>query len=73
MKIIRQALVGTGYFGVALARAIQSLEDAKIVAVLEHRDNQKIAEEFGCETEKNLDALYSIQTFEEFCFCAVLQ
>ena len=59
MKIIRYALVGTGYFGVALARAIQALEDAKIVAVLEHHDNQKIAEEFGCETEKNLDALCS--------------
>ncbi len=57
MEIKRYALVGTGYFGMALARAINDLNDAKIVALLEHHDNQSAAEELGCETEKTLDAL----------------
>ena len=57
MEIKHYALVGTGYFGMALARAINELEDAKIVAILDHHDNQSAAAELGCETEKTLDAL----------------
>ena len=58
MTTKRYALVGTGYFGMALARAINELEDGRIVAVLEHR-NSRQAEELGCELESSLDSLCS--------------
>ena len=59
MKKTRYALVGTGYFGVALARGLNSLENAEIRAILEHNDNHHVAEEFGCEMEKDLESLCS--------------
>ena len=59
MKKTRYALVGTGYFGVALARALNSLDNAEIRAILEHNDNHHVAEEFGCEMEKDLESLCS--------------
>lgn len=58
MTTKRYALVGTGYFGMALARAINELEDGKIVAVLEHRNSRQAAE-LGCELESSLDSLCS--------------
>ena len=57
MKTVGYAVVGTGYFGTGLARAISKLEGAKIVAILEHNDNAKLAEELNCALEKDLDIL----------------
>lgn len=59
MKTIGYAVVGTGYFGTGLARAIAQLEGARVSAILEHSDNAKLAEELGCACEKDLDVLCS--------------
>lgn len=58
-KTVGYGIVGTGYFGAALARQLSQLDGAKVVAILKHSDNYKVAEEIGCELEETLDSLCS--------------
>lgn len=57
MKTIGYAVVGTGYFGAGLARILNNLEGAKIVAVLDPENGEKIAQELGCAYETDLDTI----------------
>lgn len=59
MKELRYGVVGVGYFGAGLARYMKELEGSKIVAVLDPENDVKIAEELGCDVEKDLDVLCS--------------
>lgn len=57
MKTIGYAIVGTGYFGAELGRIMNTVEGAKIVAVLDPENAQSVAAELGCDVETDLDAL----------------
>lgn len=60
MEKKRYALVGTGYFGMSLARAFDSLDDAEIVAVYGYNErSNEAAEEFHCDVAASLDELCS--------------
>lgn len=59
MKTIGYAVVGTGYFGAHLARIVNNLEGAKVVAVLDPDNAETVAKELGCDVETDLDALCS--------------
>ena len=59
MKTVGYAIVGTGYFGAELGRIMKEQEGAKIVAVLDPENGQTIADELGCDVERDLDTLYS--------------
>ena len=59
MKTIGYAIVGVGYFGAELGRIMNEQENARVVAVLDPENGQKIAEEFGCEVETDLDTICS--------------
>ncbi len=61
MNKIRYAVVGVGYFGAELGRIMQEQEGAEIVAVLDPENAEVIAKELGCDIEKDLDTLYSIE------------
>jgi predicted dehydrogenase len=54
---INYGVVGTGYFGAGLARILNSLEDAKIVAVYDPNNAEAVAKELDCEVEQDLEAL----------------
>lgn len=57
MKTIGYAIVGTGYFGAELGRIMNTVEGAKIVAVLDPENAETVAAELGCDVETDLDAL----------------
>lgn len=57
MKTIGYAVVGTGYFGSELARIMAQQEGAKIVAVYDPNNAEKVAQELGCDVETDLDTL----------------
>lgn len=57
MKTIGYAIVGTGYFGAELGRIMNTVEGAKIVAVLDPENAQSVAAALGCDVETDLDAL----------------
>ena len=57
MKTIGYAIVGTGYFGAELGRIMARQEGARIAAVLDPGNGEKIAAGLGCECETDLDAL----------------
>lgn len=59
MKTIGYAVIGTGYFGAELGRIMSEQKGAKIVAVLDPINGAKVAEEYGCDLENNLDTLCS--------------
>lgn len=59
MKTIGYAIVGTGYFGAELGRIMNQQEGARIVAVLDPDNGEKIAKEYGCDVETDLDTLTS--------------
>ena len=59
MDRIGYALVGTGYFGAELGRIMNEQENAKIVAVLDPNNAEKVAKELNCDVETDLDKLYS--------------
>lgn len=59
MKNIRYAVIGAGYFGAGLAKILVELEGAKIVAVLDPNNAQKLADELGCDVETDLEAICS--------------
>ena len=57
MKTIGYAIVGTGYFGAELGRIMNTVEGAKIVAVLDPENAEAVAAELGCDVETDLDTL----------------
>jgi predicted dehydrogenase len=61
MKNVGYAVVGTGYFGSELARIINNLGGARVVAVLDPENPDVIAKELDCDVETDLDALCSRQ------------
>lgn len=58
MKTIGYAVVGTGYFGAELARIVNKVENAKVVAVYDPENAKEIAEELQCDVETDLHTLY---------------
>lgn len=59
MEIVRYGIIGTGYFGAELGRILREQTGADVVAVLDPENGNKIATEFGCAEEKDLEALCS--------------
>ncbi|MEK5333794.1 Gfo/Idh/MocA family protein [Lysinibacillus sp. FSL W8-0992] len=57
MSQINYGVVGTGYFGAGLARILNSLEDAKIVAVYDPNNAEVVAKELDSEVEPDIEAL----------------
>ena len=57
MKTVGYAIVGTGYFGAELGRILKTIEDAKLVAILDPDNAPTIAAELGCDVETDLDVL----------------
>lgn len=57
MKSIGYAIVGTGYFGAELGRILETIEGAKLVAVLDPENGETIAKELNCDAETDLDVL----------------
>lgn len=53
------AVVGTGYFGSELARILQHIESAHVVAILDPLQAPIIAQELHCDVETDLEALCS--------------
>lgn len=56
-KVVNYGVVGTGYFGTELAKAIQALAGATIKAVYDPNNGATVASELGCEFENSLDEL----------------
>ncbi|MBI9096559.1 MAG: Gfo/Idh/MocA family oxidoreductase [Sphaerochaeta sp.] len=50
-------IVGVGYFGAELGRIVNALEGARVVAVLDPENGEKIALEYNCELETDLDTI----------------
>lgn len=59
MEQIGYAVVGTGYFGAELARILDAIPGARVVAVHDPGDADAVAAELGCDVENDLDALLS--------------
>lgn len=57
MPEIRYGIVGTGYFGVALGRAIHALPDARIVSVYDPQHAAAFAQEVGAREEISVEDL----------------
>ena len=55
--MVKYGLVGAGYFGADLARALNQQEDAKVTVVYDPDNGAKIAEELGCDEAAGLDEL----------------
>lgn len=55
--VVRYGVVGTGYFGAELARAMRDNDGAKIVAVFDPENGETIADELKCEAVDTLDSL----------------
>ncbi|WP_439242692.1 Gfo/Idh/MocA family protein [Lonepinella sp. BR2474] len=56
---IRYGIVGTGYFGADLARALKTNDGAIISAVYDPENGETIAQELGCDNTDSLLALVS--------------
>lgn len=59
MKTVNYGIVGTGYFGAGLGRLIDGLEGAKVVAVYDPKNAQKVALELNCAVEESIESLCS--------------
>ncbi|KIL41967.1 oxidoreductase [Gordoniibacillus kamchatkensis] len=59
MNTIHYAVVGTGYFGAGLARLMNQLEGARVVAVYDPMHAEPIAKELQCDAEKDIESLCS--------------
>ena len=58
--MVKYGLVGAGYFGADLARALNQQEDAKVTVVYDPDNGAKIAEELGCDEAAGLDELVEL-------------
>ena len=59
MKTIGYAVVGTGYFGSGAGPHHEGAGGARVVAVYDPENAGTVAAELGCDTETDLDRLYS--------------
>lgn len=59
MNTVNYAVVGTGYFGAGLARIIDKLEGARVVAVYDPEHAEAVARELHCDMEPNIESLCS--------------
>ena len=59
METIGYAIVGVGYFGAELGRILCKMEGARIAAVYDPVNAEKMAAEFECEVETDLDKLFA--------------
>lgn len=57
MNTVNYAVVGTGYFGAGLARIINGLEGAKVVAVYDPENADAVSKELNCDAEPSIEAL----------------
>ncbi|MCK3655099.1 oxidoreductase [Pasteurellaceae bacterium Macca] len=58
---IRYGVIGTGYFGAELARALKNCKGAIISAVFDPENGEMIANELSCDNTQSLEALISRQ------------
>ncbi|WP_281190692.1 Gfo/Idh/MocA family protein [Staphylococcus schleiferi] len=56
-KTIGYGIVGTGYFGAELARAMKTNKGAKIISVFDPKNGKEIAKELECKQAHHLDEL----------------
>ncbi|GIP40446.1 oxidoreductase [Paenibacillus sp. J31TS4] len=59
MDTINYGVVGTGYFGAGLARLLNKLEGARVVAVYDPAHAEPVARELNCTAEPSIEALCS--------------
>lgn len=59
MSTVNYGVIGTGYFGAGLARLINQLEGAKVVAVYDPEHAEPVANELNCDIEKDIESLCS--------------
>ncbi|WP_068776591.1 Gfo/Idh/MocA family protein [Paenibacillus sp. FJAT-26967] len=57
MKTVNYAVVGAGYFGAGLARLIDALDGAKVVAVYDPVNAESVAKELNCDVEPSIESL----------------
>jgi len=57
--MIKYGIVGAGYFGADLARSMNRIEDAAVVAVYDPNHGKEIAAELGADNCASLDELVS--------------
>ncbi|MFP4931278.1 Gfo/Idh/MocA family protein [Staphylococcus coagulans] len=62
--MIKYGIVGTGYFGADLARAIHKIEGARVTAVFDPHHAETIAAELNAEVCDSLDALVRRQDID---------
>lgn len=58
-KIVKYGVVGVGYFGAELARIVNKMDQAEVIAVYDPINGASIAEELDCSNENTLEELYS--------------
>ena len=47
--MVNYGIVGAGYFGADLARSMNKIEDAKVVAVFDPNHGEEVAQELGSD------------------------
>lgn len=57
MQKVKYGVIGTGYFGAELARILQRIEGAEVIAVYDPNNASVIAEELRCEVEPDIESL----------------
>lgn len=57
MKTVNYGVVGTGYFGYELAKILQDMDGARVVAVYDPENAKEVALKLNCSVEKNLESL----------------
>lgn len=57
MRVVNYGVIGTGYFGAELARILQGIEGAKVVAVYDPENASEIAHELNCEIAEDVESL----------------
>ncbi|WP_448905219.1 Gfo/Idh/MocA family protein, partial [Gemella sp.] len=55
--MINYGIVGTGYFGADLARSLEKIKDAKVTAVFDPENGEKVAKELEAENCSTLEQL----------------
>jgi len=59
MNTVKYGVVGTGYFGAGLARILDKIEGAKVVAVYDPEHAAPVAEDLHCDIEESVESLCS--------------
>ena len=59
-------IVGTGYFGADLARSLEKIKDAKVTAVFDPENGEKVSKELNTKNCLSLEELVGLM--ENMCF-----